>query len=543
MQQIKTKLLPLIALLTGLLLAVSWPHTGGITPLIFIAWVPFLLVEQVIYTKRLRPSKVLYLSFPMFAVFNFLTTWWIYYATGGGMLMAVFVNALIMTITIWLFHLIHRRLGDLYGYIAFVVLWLAFEYCHYHWELAWPWLNLGNVFATRITWIQWYEYTGVGGGSLWILVVNLMVFFIVRYKLMKGAGYFSNVKRLAALLAAIILPLIVSFMIYSRYEEKKNPVDIVVVQPNIDPYNDKFGGMPFEVQMATFFREVGFVADSTIDFIIGPETALPYRLLENNLDKSEDFQYLMRVMQMIYPKTELLIGMSSAKAFTAKDEIPFTARKEGEFYYDYYNAALFTNASGTYDIYHKNKLVLGVEKVPFTSVFPFLEELALDMGGGSGSLGSQDHPTVFKSKFTQAQLAPIICYESVFGEHVTGFVNKGANLIAVMTNDGWWDNTPGHRQHLAYSSLRAIETRRCVTRSANTGVSAIINQRGEIIQRIEWWTPGAIRAKVNLNTDLTWYVRLGDLIYKLSFYMALTLLIVALIQFFRGVQAETRKEV
>jgi len=121
-------------------------------------------------------------------------------------------------------------------------------------------------------------------------------------------------------------------------------------------------------------------------------------------------------------------------------------------------------------------------------------------------------------------LAPIICYESIYGEYINSYVAKGANVLAVITNDGWWGNTPGHKQHLAYARLRAIETRRWVVRSANTGISAVINNYGEIKEQKPWNTAAVIKYLIPVKNELTFYVKYGDYIFKMSFFASILLL-------------------
>jgi apolipoprotein N-acyltransferase len=123
-------------------------------------------------------------------------------------------------------------------------------------------------------------------------------------------------------------------------------------------------------------------------------------------------------------------------------------------------------------------------------------------------------------------VAPVICYESLWGDWIGKSVKEGAQFIAIITNDGWWGNTSGKDQHLLYAKLRAIETRRWVVRSANTGISGFIDQKGDLIKQSKWWVPTALKADINLNSDLTFYVENGDLIAKLC---SLTALLFALI--------------
>ncbi|MFW5773350.1 MAG: apolipoprotein N-acyltransferase [Tangfeifania sp.] len=125
----------------------------------------------------------------------------------------------------------------------------------------------------------------------------------------------------------------------------------------------------------------------------------------------------------------------------------------------------------------------------------------------------------------ESKAAPVICYESVFGEYLTDYVKKGAEFIVIITNDGWWRNTPGYKQHLSFARLRAIETRRSIARSANTGISAFINQRGDLVQTTQWWSETAIKDSVKLNDKITFYVRYGDYIARVSVFVSVLLIL------------------
>jgi apolipoprotein N-acyltransferase len=191
--------------------------------------------------------------------------------------------------------------------------------------------------------------------------------------------------------------------------------------------------------------------------------------------------------------------------------------------------------------YHKTKLVPGAESLPFGDALSFLKPAFEHLGGATGSYAGQKSPSVFYSQ-SGIGVTPVICYESIWGEWVAQSVRKGSQFIAVITNDGWWENTSGKDQHLEYAKLRAIETRRWVCRSANTGISAFINQRGDIVKQTKWWTRTAIKQDINLNSDLTFYVKYGDYIPK-----AICLVVFALLVFmlFTGVvnKVQNRKKV
>ena len=266
--------------------------------------------------------------------------------------------------------------------------------------------------------------------------------------------------------------------------------------------------------------------DSTTEYIILPETALIGDIWEDELEQSGSVITIRKFLAQ-FPKLKIIIGASTAKAFKPGEELSETARKfyNADAYYDAYNTAFQLDNSPTIQKYHKSKLVPGVEQMPFQFVFKYFEQFALEMGGTSGSLGVQSTRSVFTSDNSPVKFAPVICYESVYGEYVGDYVKNGANAIAVITNDGWWGNTPGHIQHLKLSKLRAIENRRWVVRSANTGVSCFIDPYGEVSQATEYWVPASVSGTIWLNNTLTFYTRFGDFIGRVAMFLAFLLII------------------
>ena len=182
-------------------------------------------------------------------------------------------------------------------------------------------------------------------------------------------------------------------------------------------------------------------------------------------------------------------------------------------------------------MYHKSKLTPGVETIPSWGILKPIEKLAIDLGGTVGTLGTDNEILVFTDA-KKRKVVPIICYESVYGEFVVKTIRDGATMIFVITNDGWWGNTPGHRQHFLFSILRAIETRRSIARSANTGISVFINQRGDVFQQTAYWEPTVIKQQINANDKLTYYVKNGDYIARVSVFISVLVLLISLIQGF-----------
>ena len=503
----------LLSLLSGILLAIAWP-LRGFPGFLFLGFVPLLIIED--YKFR-HPEKfirfsLLFYSYPAFLLWNGLTTWWIYNSTGVGAIVAIAVNALFMAIVFNLFHFSRRKLeNDFAAYSALVFYWIAFEYLHLNWDLNWPWLNLGNGFSSCYKWVEWYEYTGTSGGTLWILVANILVFLLVKWR---AGRRWRGVKRKKLLLIIgifiwIAAPVVFSYSIYSAYHEEKHPVHVVVVQPNLDPYKEQYVVPPVKVVGRIMELAEPFL-DSNTNFLVAPESAIQEEMWENDINTFKSINLLKDIVKK-YPNLNVLVGGSTHRYFEKNEEITNTARKfpDADIYYDSYNTAIMINSRDSLQLYHKSKLTPGVEILPTSKHFKLLEKFALDLGGTVGSLGTDKIRKVYNTVGT-IKASPIICYESIFGEFFAEFVRNGAEVMFIITNDGWWGNTAGYRQHASFASLRAIETRRSIARSANTGISAFIDQRGDFHQATKYWVPAVLKGTINANDKLTFYTRHGD---------------------------------
>ena len=223
-----------------------------------------------------------------------------------------------------------------------------------------------------------------------------------------------------------------------------------------------------------------------------------------------------------YPKITLLTGIETHKILGAEKTTPSARKAPQGFYYDSYNAAITFNANENFQLYIKSKLVPGVETLP--SFLNILAPVFESFGGTTGGYAKDTEAKVFVNSGNPYIAAPVICYESIYGEYVASYVKKGANLITIITNDGWWGNTQGHKQHLAYAKLRAIETRRWVARSANTGISAVINSFGDIVETKAWNTADAIKYYIPIKSRITFYVQYGDYLYKIFSVFALMII-------------------
>ncbi len=519
-----------LSLISALLLSISWP-TYGIPFFIFFAFVPLLLMEQEIskFSKINKKGWVVFgLTYLAFFIWNVVTTGWLYHAKnpdGNNSLLAVaipvIVNSLLMSLVFQLYYWYKKVRGTYFGLVFFVAIWLSFERFHLNWEFTWPWLNLGNAFSEYPQLIQWYDTIGATGGSFWILLINVFAFYTLR---IWQAGRIRKdlVKNISILVAIIVLPLLISIYKYNSYQEKPiGEVTTLLLQPKLDPYTEKYSKDSLQIlgELLSLAEEN---SKTKVDFFIAPETAFPGNgsLSENGFNKSTSIAIAKEFLGK-HPQSIFLTGASTHKFLfdEAETEDYSTEIQEG-VWVNSYNSALQIIPNQEVEVYHKAKLVPGVEIFPYIRYLkPILGDAMLDFGGANSSLGIDKERKVFSNTFNKAKMAPIICYESIYGEYVTDYVKNGANLLAIMTNDSWWDNTEGHKQLLSYARLRAIETRREIVRAANSGISAHINARGDILQDTFYDDRTALLVKANLLEEKSIYTKIGDLISRIAIFV------------------------
>ena len=526
----------ILAAISALLFSVSWP-TYGVPFFIFFAFVPLLLMEQEIskFSKIKRKGWAVFgLSYFTFFIWNLVTTGWLYYAKnpdGSNSLLAVaiplFANSLLMSSTFQLYYWYKKVRGTYFGLVFFVAIWLSFEKFHLGWEFTWPWLNLGNVFSEYPKVIQWYDTIGATGGSFWILLINVFTFYTIR---IWEAGRIRKdlMKNVAIIFALIFIPIFLSIYKYNSFQEKPiGNVNVVLLQPELDPYNEKYSKDSLQIldELLTLAEQN---TKGKVDFFIAPETAFPGRgsLSEKGFNKSISINIAKEFLTK-HPQSILLTGASTHKfLFNESETENYSVKLQDGVWANSYNSAFQIIPNQNVEVYHKGKLVPGVEIFPYIRFLkPFLGDAMLDFGGATSSLGIDKKRKVFTNNFNKAKVAPIICYESIYGEFVTDYVKNGANLLAIMTNDSWWDNSEGHKQLLSYARLRAIETRREIVRAANSGISAHINARGDIVEDTFYGDQTALAVTANLLEEKSIYTKTGDLISRIAIFVLGFLLI------------------
>lgn len=543
----------LLTLISAMLLSVSWP-TYGVPFFIFFALVPLLMMEHGVskFSNYNRKSWVVFgLSYLCFVIWNIVTTGWLYGAKnpdGSHSLLAVvfpvLVNSFLYSLVFQCYHWYKNAQGTYWGMAFLVAIWMSFEKFHMNWEFTWPWLNLGNAFSDYPKLIQWYDTLGATGGSFWILLVNLLIFYTIRIweAGRKRKDLIINVSATALLIG---LPMIISLIKFNSFNEKPiGEVSVLMLQPDLDPYGEKYAKDSITIQ-----NELLALAENNtkgkIDYYIAPETALPGRgsISETAFEKSELLNNVKGFLAK-HPGSVFATGISSHKYFLDKNTVPTNAYQINDrVWVESYNSAVQIIPNQKVEVYHKGKLVPGVEIFPYMNVLkPLLGDAMINLGGTVASLGTDKERVAFSNPYNKGKIAPIICYESIYGEFVTDYVKKGANFLGIMTNDSWWGVTEGHKQLLSYARMRAIETRREIVRSANSGISAHINAKGEILGDTFYGDQTTLFAKVNLYDGETFYVRAGDFLSRVSIFALGFLLFYFLIKRFQNkIKKENKK--
>ncbi|OQY05565.1 MAG: apolipoprotein N-acyltransferase [Bacteroidetes bacterium 4572_117] len=496
------------SLLSGVFFALSWNSYFPAISL-FFAFAPLFYFQNQFKPRFIDYFNVAFISF---VIFHLGTVWWIYKSSIPGFFAVIILNSLFMALALSLHYLVTIRFGKHIGYLSFIGFWLTFEFLHYHWEISWPFMNLGNWLGQIPEWVQWYEYTGILGGTLWILLVNIFLYEAVKHMIKDRKGIYVLLLIISILL--LIIPIYFSYNLKPKKTKNSKPIQILIIQPNIDPYTEKYKPILFEQQINEQINLMKKNASPKTQLVIFPETSFPLYIDKDSLPTNKNIQNI----RSNKPNLNIILGLFTYGINNADTT--------------YYNTAICLNPDEGHASYQKSKLVPAVERTPFSGYFKFLKHWNVNFGGINSTLGTSRHREVFKTK--DVNIAPVICYESVYGEFTSEFVRNGADLIAVITNDAWWDGKTSYEQILMHSQLRAIETRRQIVRSANSGISCLIAETGAVIENLQKNKKATLSVSAQKKHILTFYVKYGDFIGLYSLYISaiiLTLYIISRIFF------------
>lgn len=501
-----------VVLLGASFFVLSWPLMP-LVAFLFIALVPTLYARSI---KSFR-SWILLVFFTLFA-WNLLTTYWLYFTIPIGAFVVHLLNSLIFCLPFISLWVVGKAHGRTLGYVSFILSWIALEFLHLNWELAYPFLNLGNGLARWPLLFQWYEFTGALGGTLWILLMNVLlteVFLLWHNKKLTDKPYLIITTTLV-----LFVPLVVSITLYNTYNEENNThVSVAIVHTALDCYSEKYTH-DLDWVLAKY-QAIGKDIDSA-HFVLWPETAIPDAGLSEQLNENP---YLQSIKESIPEGSKLVSG-----AILYKDRGKIWKRNSGATYFPPLKSYLSTHnsvieiekSSPIKMVRSKKKLVPFEESIPYPELFNTIRSSVGSLRGFTFTYLSEGADF---AEHNGVKAVPLVCYEVLFGERVAELSSKG-NLLFLILNEGWYSNITGALQFLYYSSLRSVETRRSMARASNRGISAFINQRGDVIARSNSLNEATlISENLSASTQKTFYIVYGDYIGRIACALLLVLIV------------------
>lgn len=489
----------ILAIAASVLLALSFPPFN-VAILQIPAFLCLFRIGSISETKR----EVILYAYPSFVLWNLFTTYWLMMATVAGGIAAILANAALMLIPLLLIRRFQQSdLNPLLSSFIVASIWVSYEFLHHNWDLSWPWLTLGNAWSNLTGVIQYISFTGVFGISFWVILTSSLFYAYIKN--------FDNRRLLtSSVIVLLLFPLfsMISLMTMNYADEEK--IEVTIVQPNSDSYQ-RYGG---EASMEDLLNKLLRLSDEArteeTDVIIWPENAVDSSLRIT----SPQFDVIKDSLQSW--NTNLITGIGLVEVYQDGEERPEVVRESsGGMIYNIFNAALFFQPNQSTEVYKKGRLVPVVERFPFVTYFQRLDVFKWVDWGTLVGYGLGQEPTLF-SVSQDVQTPSLICYDSVFPGWVNEFAHDGAGFLTIITNDGWWGDSAGHKQHFAYARLRAIEQRMWIARSANNGISGIISPDGKIQKETEYWTEDAFTSTIYNSHNQTFYNRLGDWLGYLS---------------------------
>jgi apolipoprotein N-acyltransferase len=482
-------LIPIIfGALSGALLVLSLPKPD-LYPLAWIALVPLLLVIG--RSKAVRP--VMIAAYIGGAIFFAGTCYWITQTMtiygGLSLPLALAVGALFTLVHALYFvvfaggvYLAIRRFGPR-GLFAAAPLWVGVEWLRSILFSGFPWMFSGYALVPYAGILQIVTWSGIYGLSFLATAVNSAIAYGAVHRNLKWVGAAA-----AVIVIAWILP------IGSSPSTESLPVRLV--QTNI-PLDQPWKQQDFD-ELINQLSALSTHESAHPRLIVWPETPAPFYL-------TEDARFRERMQSIA----------RNAGAYFLLGYIDGNGQNPSN------SAALLSPSGDQLSRYDKMHLVPFGEYVPLKKLLFFAESLTNQVGdflpGTQYTVSSLDGHNV----------STIICYESIFPDLVRQFVKRGSELMILITNDGWFGESSAPYQHLRMGVVRAVENRRYLVRSANTGISAIIDPYG----RIEAKTPIGVRMNLDgtarFRSDLTFYTKYGDVFAYANVAAAVTLLLIS----------------
>ncbi|MEO0096211.1 MAG: apolipoprotein N-acyltransferase [candidate division WOR-3 bacterium] len=467
----------LLISLSAVLLSLSFHPLGCY----FLAWVGLVPVLFALHNSSLGKTFLHGLIFGfLFSLFSLF--WIVFLQIETNIKLLMTFGMIVMFLYIGLYIATALLLSKLLGFWSLPFVWAGLEYLKGLGELGFPWLSLGYSQARYPLIIQQASIYGVYGISFWLVLLNVSLFY-----------FLFNKKIRALVISAIIflLPILFGYIRLHSKPKFSKEITIGIVQPNIDP-NLKFTAQMRDETFRRLLRLSEMCQEKNpnkkLSLIIWPETATP-----------------------IFIKTpgayhDSVMALSNRLGVPILTGTPLYDRGKHELYN---GAVIIEPDKGITQEYKKLHLVPFGEHIPFDKYIPLFRKI--DLGEGDYSPGYEY--IIFSTN--NLKFSCLICFESIFPEISREFVKQGAQLLANITNDGWFGKISGPQQHNDMAILRTVETGVPLVRSANTGISMVVDQYGRIKKETELFTEDIITFSLPHFNMHTIYLAIGDLFWLL----------------------------
>lgn len=528
------------SLFSGLLLGLSFPPVP-LQYVMFGALIPYFIVID----SKNTLGEINRFTYAFAFVFTIISIYWVgswtseadpFLMISGAMLM--FYNPLMFLIPSTLFYFSKKKFGNKIPFLLFPFFWVSYEYFYSVFELRFPWLTLGHGQAYFKSFIQIADIVGAFGLSIIIIFINVFLFFF--YKSYKESK--SDYKFLVTPLLLLIIPIVYGQIKINSYQESKEKIKVGIVQPDFNP-NKKWEAGNLDEQINQYFELSERAIRDNAKLILWPETALPVYLLSGGYSNQ-----VRRIREFVDSnKIILMTGMPDATFYFDTTNVPPEAKplRNGEIFYTSHNSILlFSPNQNEIQKYGKIKLVPFGEKAPFIDLFPFIGEwIKWNVGISSWNVGKEQTVFNLSNDKINIKAGGVICIESVYPEFTAKFVEGGAQILFVVTNDSWYGNSSGPYQHKEISVLRAVENRRSVVRAANGGISCFINPIGFTLSETEMFTKTFLTNEIDVENEITFYTKHPYIIPYLSWAVSILAILLFICQKISGKFIHKKKEI
>ena len=493
----------LAPLISGLLMVFAFPPL----PTGFLAWFALLpLLYSFLkddfhlgFEKGFIYGATLNLGILYWLAVNQGTQW---YYSSLSMLSSVLFLALFYGLAGALIGYIGRKTSKTIAILSFPFVMTAMEWLRALGTLGFTWNNICYTQSTNLALIQMISFTGPFGLSLWLYLINALIFLVI-------LNWKTDRNRPISILAILfIFPLLYGLVVLNGSAGDADfkgiqKLPVTIVQPNVDP-NSKWEQSRFKdnIEKLLDLSQEG-IDQNNSRLVVWPETAVPTYLRINRQNS------LVNINEFAAENNIILITGAPDYNFNDKTEE-----------YEFYNSVFYLNPPKSKpDIYRKMHLVPFGEYIPMSEHFESLKKLNL----GQGNFIAGRDITLFNLSDDQYSfdMTAAICFESSFSNLIRKGVKKGSQLLAVVTNDAWFGNTSAPYLHAHIARFRAVENRIPVVRAANTGISMIIDSYGRVLKKSKFGEEKQLSTELIISKNKTFYTKTGNWIGSFCVVMVL----------------------